>query len=31
MSLAEYEGFMEEQYERLKDEEAFVSPDERFC
>lgn len=28
MSLAEYEGFMERQYERLKDEEAFVSLDE---
>ena len=28
MSLAEYEGFMEKQYERLKDKEAFVSLDE---
>jgi hypothetical protein len=28
MSLAEYEGFMERQYERLKDKEAFVSLDE---
>jgi hypothetical protein len=27
MSLAEYEGFMEKQYERLKDKEAFVSLD----
>ena len=25
MSLAEYEGFMETQYERLKDKEAFLS------
>ena len=25
MSLAEYEGFMEKQYERLKDKEAFLS------
>ena len=28
MSLAEYEGFMEKQYERLKDKDAFVSLDE---
>ena len=28
MSLAEYEGFMERQYERLKDKEAFFSLDE---
>ena len=28
MSLAEYEGFMERQHERLKDKEAFVSLDE---
>ena len=28
ISLAEYEGFMEKQYERLKDKEAFVSLDE---
>ncbi len=28
MSLAEYEGFMEKQYERLKDKEAFISLDE---
>ena len=28
LSLAEYEGFMERQYERLKDKEAFVSLDE---
>lgn len=28
MSLAEYEGFMENQYERLKDKQAFVSLDE---
>ena len=28
MSLAEYEGFMEKQYERLKDKQAFVSLDE---
>jgi hypothetical protein len=28
MSLAEYEGYMERQYERLKDKEAFVSLDE---
>jgi hypothetical protein len=27
-SLAEYEEFMEKQYERLKDKEAFVSLDE---
>jgi hypothetical protein len=28
MSLAEYEGFMEKQYERLKHKQAFVSLDE---
>ena len=28
ISLAEYEGFMERQYARLKDEDAFVSLDE---
>jgi hypothetical protein len=28
MSLAEYEGFMDKQYERLKDKEAFVPLDE---
>jgi len=28
MSLAEYEEFMERQYERLKDKKAFVSLDE---
>jgi len=28
MSLAEHEGFMEKQYERLKDKEAFISLDE---
>ncbi len=28
MSLAEFEGFMEKQYERLKDKQAFVSLDE---
>lgn len=28
MSLAEYEEFMERQYERLKDRKAFVSLDE---
>ena len=28
MSLAEYEGFMEKQYERLEDKQAFVSLDE---
>jgi hypothetical protein len=28
ISLAEYEGFMEKQYERLKDKQAFVSLDE---
>lgn len=28
MSLAEYEGFMENQYERLKDKAAFLSLDE---
>jgi len=28
MSIAEYEGFMEMQYERLKDREAFVALDE---
>jgi hypothetical protein len=28
LSLAEYEGFMEKQYERLKDKEAFVPLDE---
>jgi len=28
MSLAEYERFMEKQYERLKDKEAFISLDE---
>jgi hypothetical protein len=28
MSVAEYEEFMERQYERLKDEKAFVSMDE---
>ncbi len=28
MSLAEYEGLMEKQYERLKDKKAFVSLDE---
>jgi hypothetical protein len=28
MSLAEYEEFMEKQYERLKDRDAFVSLDE---
>jgi len=28
MSLAEYEGFMEKQYERLKDKQAFLSLDE---
>ena len=27
MSLAEYEGFMEKQFERLKDKEAFLSLD----
>ena len=25
MSIAEYEGFMEKQFERLKDKEAFLS------
>jgi hypothetical protein len=28
MSLAEYEEFMEKQYERLEDKRAFVSLDE---
>ncbi len=28
MSVAEYEEFMERQYERLKDRKAFVSLDE---
>jgi hypothetical protein len=28
MSVAEYEEFMERQYERLKDKRAFVSLDE---
>lgn len=28
MSLAEYEGFMERQYGRLKDKEAFIPLDE---
>lgn len=28
ISLAEYEGFMEKQYERLKDKDAFISLDE---
>jgi hypothetical protein len=28
MSIAEYEEFMERQYERLKDKKAFVSLDE---
>jgi hypothetical protein len=28
MSLAEYEEFMDRQYERLKDKKAFVSLDE---
>jgi hypothetical protein len=28
ISLAEYEGFMEKQYERLKDKQAFASLDE---
>jgi hypothetical protein len=28
MSLAEYEEFMDRQYERLKDRKAFVSLDE---
>jgi len=28
MSLAEYEGFMEKQYQRLKDKEAFIPLDE---
>jgi hypothetical protein len=28
MSIAEYEDFMEKQYERLKDRKAFVSLDE---
>jgi len=28
MSIAEYEDFMERQYERLKDKKAFVSLDE---
>jgi len=28
MSLAEYEGFMEKQYERLKEKEAFIILDE---
>jgi len=28
MALAEYEEFMEMQYQRLKDKEAFVSLDE---
>jgi hypothetical protein len=28
MSVAEYEEFMERQYERLKDKKAFVSFDE---
>ncbi len=28
MSLAEYEEFMETQYQRLKEKEAFVSLDE---
>jgi len=28
MSIAEYEGFMEKQYERLKDREAFIALDE---
>jgi len=28
ISLAEYEDFMERQYERLKDENAFISLDE---
>ena len=28
MSLAEYEGFMDRQYERLKDKKAFVFLDE---
>jgi len=28
MSLAEYEEFMEKQYERLKDKEVFLSLDE---
>jgi len=28
ISLAEYEGFMERQYERLRDKESFVPLDE---
>jgi len=28
ISIAEYEGFMTRQYERLKDKSAFVSLDE---
>jgi hypothetical protein len=28
MSIAEYEGFMETQYERLKDKKNFLSLDE---
>jgi len=28
MSIAEYKGFMEKQYERLKDREAFIALDE---
>lgn len=28
MSLAEYEEFMDRQYERLKDKKAFISLDE---
>jgi len=28
MSLAEYEGFMEKQYERFKEKEAFIPLDE---
>lgn len=28
ISLAEYEGFMERQYKRLKDKDAFISLDE---
>jgi len=28
MSIAQYEGFMEKQYERLKDKDAFIPLDE---
>lgn len=28
MSIAEFEGFMEKQYERLKDKKAFIPLDE---